>query len=307
MEEGGDLRLSRILRNKALLIFLSVLFLISVNISIAQTKGVFYEIRSSSNIIYLLGSIHLGNEGMYPIRDEIEDAFERSDFLVVEADILDLSSLLKVQKAINLKGMYPKGDSIKNHISAETYNMLEEYFSPQVLKTLEMFKPWVFLFLISPKDIDLNPQYGVDLYFLKKAKSIKKPIIELEGIYFQIDLFSGFPEDLLETYLKLSLLEVVKDKYKQKYEEMIDAYIKGDEEKLWEVVIKDYVEKSEYRYLYEKLFVERNVNMAEKIKEFLKDNKTYFVIVGAGHLIGADSVIEILKKEGFEVRRVFDD
>lgn len=296
----------KVLRSKVLAVFLLALFLISVNISIAQTKGVFYEIKSPSTTIYILGSIHFGNEKIYPLQDEIERAFEKSDFLVVEADILNLSSLVKVQKAINSKGMYPEGDSIKNHISPETYKLLEEYYSPQVLKTLERYKPWVFAFLIAPSDIELDPKLGIDFYFLNKAKVLKKQIIELEGVDYQLDLFAEFPEDLMENYLKLSLLEAVKEEYKQKLIELIDAYIDGDEEKIWEVAVKDYVENPEYRYFYEKLFLERNINMAKKIKEFLKDNKKYFVIVGAGHLVGEDSVIEILKREGFEVKRVFN-
>lgn len=297
----------KILKSKVLTVFLLALFLITLNISIAQTKGVFYEINSSSTTVYILGSVHFGNERIYPLQDEIEKAFENSDFLVVEADILSLSSLIKVQKAINLKGMYPEGDSIKNHISPETYKLLEEYYSPQVLKTIERYKPWVFAFLIAPSDIDLDPKFGIDFYFLNKAKVLKKQIIELEGVDYQLDLFTEIPEDLMEKFLKLSLLEVVKDEYKQKLIDLIDAYIDGDEEKIWNIAVKDYAENPEYRYFYEKLFLERNIKMVEKIEEFLKDNKRYFIIVGTGHLVGEDSVIEILKRGGFEVRRVFNN
>ena len=44
------------------------------------------------------------------------------------------------------------------------------------------------------------------------------------------------------------------------------------------------------------LYTERNINMTEKIEKFLKKQGTYFVVVGAAHLIGKKGIIELLKK-----------
>jgi hypothetical protein len=41
--------------------------------------------------------------------------------------------------------------------------------------------------------------------------------------------------------------------------------------------------------------------MASKIEDFLKTKETYFVIVGAGHLVGEKGMVEILKKKGYQV------
>jgi len=55
--------------------------------------------------------------------------------------------------------------------------------------------------------------------------------------------------------------------------------------------------------LYESLFYERNRKMADKIEKMLAGRGTYFVAVGAGHLVGRQGIIDILSRRGFSVRQ----
>ena len=56
----------------------------------------------------------------------------------------------------------------------------------------------------------------------------------------------------------------------------------------------------EYKAMYAKLFTDRNKAMTKKIVGFLKTEGTYFVIVGAGHLVGEDGIVELLKAKKFK-------
>jgi len=50
------------------------------------------------------------------------------------------------------------------------------------------------------------------------------------------------------------------------------------------------------------LLEDRNARWVKVIREFfLKDNNSYLIVVGAGHLAGDDSVIAMLRDEGIEV------
>ena len=44
-----------------------------------------------------------------------------------------------------------------------------------------------------------------------------------------------------------------------------------------------------------------NRNWLPKIEEFLRGDKNTIVIVGAGHLVGKDGVVELLRKKGLKV------
>jgi len=50
--------------------------------------------------------------------------------------------------------------------------------------------------------------------------------------------------------------------------------------------------------IYDKLFYQRNLKMTDKIEGFLKKDKSHFVIIGAGHLIGKKGIIQLLKDRG---------
>jgi hypothetical protein len=44
--------------------------------------------------------------------------------------------------------------------------------------------------------------------------------------------------------------------------------------------------------------------MVSKIEEYLKEKGTYFVVVGAGHLVGEKGIIETLRKKGYQVEQL---
>jgi hypothetical protein len=53
-----------------------------------------------------------------------------------------------------------------------------------------------------------------------------------------------------------------------------------------------------------KLFDERNDAMTGKIEEFLKGPKTYFVAIGAGHLVGARGILSQIKGKNYTVEQL---
>jgi len=56
--------------------------------------------------------------------------------------------------------------------------------------------------------------------------------------------------------------------------------------------------------LFRKLFDERNIKMTSKIEGYLNAGGSYFVIVGAGHLIGERGMVELLKSKGYIVEQL---
>jgi uncharacterized protein YbaP (TraB family) len=67
------------------------------------------------------------------------------------------------------------------------------------------------------------------------------------------------------------------------------------------IITKSATEDGKMSSIYEKLIYGRNKNMASKIEDFLKTKDAYFVIVGAGHLVGDRGIVEMLKKKGYSI------
>lgn len=260
---------------------------------------------SAEATVHLLGSIHVGLPDFYPLPAEMEQAFAAADNLVVEVNMAAMDRAT-MQKAVMEKGSYSGDDTLSQKLSKPTLEMLTAYCEKNgmALAALNKFKPWLVgmtLAMVEIQKAGFRPDLGIDMHFIKAAG--KKPILELESANSQFDLLSSFPDELQDAMLKNMLGE--SGKVREKFGKMAAAWKKGDVDELDEMVLKSELKKyPELKPFHEKLFDERNVQMAGKIGGYLKGKGSYFVVVGAGHLIGEKGIVTLLKKQGFTVEQV---
>jgi uncharacterized protein YbaP (TraB family) len=53
-----------------------------------------------------------------------------------------------------------------------------------------------------------------------------------------------------------------------------------------------------------RLLTDRNYKMAGKIEQYLTTDNTYFVVVGAGHLVGDEGIVRLLQTKGYKTRQL---
>ena len=286
-------------------ILITVGLLILAQDSISQPKKNFlWKIQSKTNSVYVLGSIHYLKKEMYPLNETIEKAFEQSDVLVVEANIDDTGKV-DTQKLVE-SALYLDDETLEKHVSTQTYGLVKKELE-RLAVPLELIgkqKPWFLSLTLASLEIvklGFDPNYGIDRYFLSKAEG-KKKILEMESFDYQINLFCQLTEKeqellLLYTLKDIKVLEQVLDR-------LIQAWTSGDDKGLESIVTKSVTEDKRLAPIYDKFIYERNRNMASKIEDYLKTKETYLVIVGAGHLVGNQGIIEILKGKGFFVEQL---
>jgi len=230
-----------------------------------------WKLETEKTTMYFLGSTHMASQELYPLDKQIEAAFAESDILVVEANIIDVEAQSLLMEMME-KMMYAKDDSIENHISPEVLAMVAEF--------LEKHE---------------------DVHFLKSAQEQGKQILELEGIAEQFTIFDAFSEEIQELSLKITLIEIAT--LEQEVEVVFDLWKSGKSQELYAYIIKTYEKYPELTPLYDILFLKRNKDMANKLLEMIEQGGKYFVVVGAGHFIGPDSIIEILRKKHYEIEQ----
>jgi len=265
----------------------------------SQGNSFIWKISSEANSIYLLGSVHVASPDIYPLDSAIEDAFALADNLVVEVDISQVDEMQTLQLIMDY-GTYPPGETLQDHISADLYAQLEEQFDFGVA-TLDfnIFRPWVVVTLLEQlqlQELGYNPQYGLDLYFINQAADSGKDIIELETADFQIALFSALPDELMILVLESSVENPLT---REDGELLFEAWEDGDTAAMELLLFEALEEEPALAPYYDVLVYARNVTMAETIEGFLADDKSYFVVVGAGHLVGEDSIIDLLAERGY--------
>ena len=291
-----------------LLILCSALLLLFVSSSFARAaedRGIFWLAEKHDRQVYLLGSIHLATADFYPLRAEILQAYEASDALVVEADILAAQSDMQLQQQIMRESLYPHGQSLRDELSAAVYQQLLDWLKRKQLPEALFMRqrPAIAMITLSMMEMQaqgLDPTLGIDRHFLERAHQVDKPILELEGTLQQLRLLNELENPDLLLQQTLEQLQEIKTFVPQ----LTNAWKAGDEHTLYELVIADGLEDHpEYQDLYEILFFRRNREMAEKIDTFNQSNRKLFVIVGAGHLVGSRSVIDALKTQGYSLKR----
>lgn len=264
-----------------------------------------WKATSPTNTVYLLGSIHVANESMYPLPDEIEKAFAQSKTLAVEVDLTKVDATA-MQGALMEKGMYEPGDSIEKHVPKQTLAMLRDYLSKRGMpaEAMERFRPWalaVTITMLEVQSLGYDAALGIDKHFMERAGTRK--VVELESADEQIGLLSSLPPKLEAEFLGSTLDSArwTKDLMGQ----AIALWKAGDAERLEKLLVTGpLLERPELRGVYVKMFDERNEKMAEKIDGFLKDDEPHFVVVGAGHLIGNKGIVKLLEKKGYHVEQM---
>ena len=293
---------------RQLLVFIS-LFVFSYA-QAANDKAFIWQVSSDDSIVYLTGSIHFADTSFYPLRQEIEEAFNRSDYLVVELDISRMDNDAYNQLVAE-KGMYKDGKTIKQALSAETWNQLKQRLQQLDVDydTIKNFKPGILVLTLSAvhaMQMGLEPQLGIDIHFLRKAaNNPEKKIIELETMEQQISLFLNMPNaDLL---LKESLYSL--DEAESLMTDMVRYWKQGDESQMQKLLFEDAIDQyPAFSEIYDRLFYERNRQMTEKIETMLKQKSatktSYFVVVGSGHLLGEKGIVNALQEKGYKVKRL---
>lgn len=149
------------------------------------------------------------------------------------------------------------------------------------------------------QQLGFEASYGVDQYFFRQALAENKEIVALETLEYQISLFDALSAEeqedlLLETLLELDTLETY-------YNNLITAWFNGDLAEFTALFLASF---AGYPDLEEKLLTQRNRNWLPIIELLLQQKKDYLVIVGAGHLLGEEGLIQLLENRGYLIEQV---
>ena len=281
--------------------FISESWLYAKSPTVEQTdKGCLWTVDSQSNKIYLLGSLHLLKQDSYPLAAAIEKAYADSRVIIFETDIAALQEPGLQARILEL-GIYPADQNLLDNLDGNTRQLLEKKMSliGLPLAQFSRFKPWFVALTLTTLELQrlgYNPQYGIDVYFFNRANTDGKEISFLEPAEFQINLLGNMVEQDQNDFLNQTLkdLEVVSELAG----DLVRSWKDGEADRLHELLSKSF---KNYPHLHDRLLIQRNKNWIQKIEGAMQLNKNVLFVVGAGHLVGPQSVVDLLKKKGYEV------
>ncbi|XP_053893737.1 metalloprotease TIKI2 isoform X3 [Malaclemys terrapin pileata] len=248
---------------------------------------------------YLFGTIHVPYTRVWDfIPENSKAAFQASSSVYFELDLTDpytISGLASCQ-------MLPHGENLQDVLPRELYRRLKrhleyvklmlphwmtpdqrgkglyaDYLFNAIAGNWERKRPvWVMLMVNSLTETDIRSR-GVpvlDLYLAQEAERMKKRTGAVERVEEQCHPLNGLNFSQLPNFINTTL-----PPHEQVTAQEIDSYFRQE------------------------LIYKRNERMGKRVMALLKQNtdKSFFFAFGAGHFLGNNTVIDVLRQAGFEV------
>ena len=261
-----------------------------------------WKVADADTTLYLFGTIHLLPEGQGWRTAAMDSALAGSDELVLEvANIDDMMAAAQAVAKLGLSpGLPPIAERVPEGKRAAMRAMIAESGYPEaVFDRLETWAAALSLLGVTFKRLGLDPSLGVERQIGTPFRASGRTVTGLETVEEQLSYLDTLSEDAQRALL----LSVVEDsaETKTQFRAMLAAWASGD----LKGIARTFDDETQMSpELKNALMSRRNAAWAEALAKRMAKPGTAFVAVGAGHLVGEDSVQAMLRKKGLKATRV---
>lgn len=291
-----------------------------------KATPLFYHVTGENGQeMWLLGTIHVGDERTAYLPQEIYDAFTASDALALEcnSDLFDeqLENDDKLAEKVSNLYFFSNGDTIESLMEEEEYQAALTLLKATGGYSINMpyAKPYVWSSSIEDcymrQGYMLHRDQGVEERLTDWAKEQEKEIREVESSLEQIQMLTGFSNDLQLLMLQETVAYNAQD-YWTDVAELYELWCSGDEAALREYLSEEWdtsemteEEIAEYTPLmeehYQAMDVDRNEGMLDVAIDYLESGDVVFYAVGLAHLLDhTNGLVNALQEAGYTVELV---
>ena len=264
-------------------------------------KPALWQVSDADTTIYLFGTIHLLPSDLKWRTPTLDQALTSSQELVVET-IIDDKNPAKLMSALSSIGLAKGLPTIVERVPPAKRAALQAAIKKSGVPetAYNAMKTWMAAFLLLSNQFrDMGLSGGVEGALRNDFIASNKPIGELETNLEQLSFFDRLPEAAQRNLLEGGLEQ--NTTVKRDFGGMLDAWSRGDVKGIAKTFDHDLSTSPELR---DSLIRQRNANWSKWIERRMTQPGAVLIAVGAGHLAGPNSVLEMLKKDGYKVQRV---
>jgi len=270
---------------------------------VPQARPALWEVSDADTTVYLFGTIHLLPPNYQWRTPKFDAALANSQELVVETivDIQHPDEILAAKRNLGYSAGLPPIEqrvppakrALLRSVIAKT-GVPEQYFT-----SMETWLAAFELLGVRFMEMGLKGEQGPEQALRTEFQAAKKPIGQLETNAEQLGYFDRLPEKA-----QRQLLEGAIDGPKSMdddFAKMVASWSRGDVKAIAATFNRDLSTSPE---LMNSLIKQRNANWSRWIEDRMTKPGSVFLAVGAGHLAGPSSVISMLQRDGYQVRRI---
>lgn len=275
-----------------------------------------WVIRDADSTIYMTGTVHMLPVGMNWTSEKLTNAIKDSTELWLELPMGSDAAKFSAEAApVLLRYALSTGKPLSSRLTPEEQALLaaklkKTKLPPETIMMVNVMKPWFAAMLIGMSPLTaagFDPAEGIDVKIAKMAEDDGDVIKGFETVEEQARVLSSGTDEEQMAALRamLALSDEDEGSMTTTSEEAFAAWARGDVSALETYMLTMSADPGATTggAGMDALLKNRNENWAGQIETMLKGKGTHFIAVGAGHLVGPDSVQERLKLRGITAER----
>jgi len=282
---------------KSLISVITVIISFSIQ---AQTKSskpensLLWEVSGNglSKPSYLYGTIHMICSADYFLSEKTKKALESSNKLVLEIDLSDPKQLTDMQQMA--MGKEPLSKTLSAQDLLKLDNILQKK-TGMTIQQVDSYNLFTIMSLVMMKSFGCNDLKFYEMNFIETAKQRKLPIIGLETVKEQMDMFGN-------AYSDTEMIKMLEEFSKEETDKLVAKYKEEDITSIFDIITDKKMITEETK---KAILDNRNQNWLKTIPEIIKKEST-FIAVGSAHLAGDLGLINLLRKAGYTVKPVMN-
>ncbi|MHA6692847.1 TraB/GumN family protein [Devosia sp. A449] len=270
-------------------------------VSPALADPALWEVRDDDSSIWLFGSFHILPEGTEWRTELFDGVLAEADSVVFETDVRP-AAIAQMGANAFARGIYVDGtlltDVMDEALEAQLRQQAAAMDMPMGM-VLAM-RPWMATNTITVQMLAAHGYQDQGVEFILQPEISEERLGSLETGAEQLEVLAGAPDDEQLAMLQATLDQL--DALPKLMDKMKTRWVAGTPEQLADLFLME-LGGFETAFL-DRLLYARNQNWLGPIEAMLAENRENLVIVGAAHLIGDGSVLDLLEHAGYQVQRV---
>lgn len=284
--------------------YLPILSLLLAWPALTQAEPAIWRIKGEHATIWLFGTVHVLKPGTDWQSPALKEAMAKADALWLEIPDSNPETMQPLIVRYGIDQAHP----LSSKIAPDDRTRLDALLSGmgQPAGSLDPLRPWFAGLMLGMMPIvraGYDPASGVEKALGGAMRTAGKPVNGLETAEQQIRYLADLKPETELAFFHDALVEV--PEALTKLDALIKAWTAGDEAAL-ETQLNGELRDHEPE-LYQRLIVERNHHFAAAIAELARGKGTVLVAVGAGHLVGSESVRADLAAMGLVAERIHEE
>ncbi len=264
-----------------------------------------WRLADDDSEIYLFGTFHILPASISWTTAAFDAAMAATETTVTEVDTKSPEAQAKMVALVQELGLNPPGVTLSSTLGPDRTKKLEQIISKYgvPMASLEPLKPWLAMISLSVLVMQAEgytANSGAEEIILTRAAGEGDKIAHLESAEYQVRALASLDEAELLRDFDNSLGQLAD--FKDYSARVLGAWSSGDVDALDKETLVEM--RKSAPGAFKTLITDRNRNWVAEIDKMMKGDGDYFIAVGAGHLVGKGSVIDLLEDKGFDVRRV---